>query len=749
MTKKIHKNAKKFIHELITPIIWGFSLVFKREEYRRVGATPLVWRFGRRLYYKIFPGKRKKYCKDILFINGCTLPHPTRYRVDHQIEQLLANGVSADEVSYDQLTIDMLKYYRGFVFFRCPVTEMIQEFIKQAKICNKKCFFDVDDLVIDQKYTDTIEFVKSMSTADKALYNDGVNRMRKTLELCDYAITSTERLQKELAKFTKEVVVNRNVASDEMVRVSIEALNDPLVKKDASKVVIGYFSGSITHNEDFEMILPAIKKLMSKYANLYLRIVGILDVPPSLEPYKDRINAIDFMDWRLMPKELARCDINLAPLKHTIFNEAKSENKWIEAGLVKVVTAASNIGAFNKAIDDGKTGILVDDEYWYESLEKLIISSELRDDLAEAAHREILQNHTTVYTGKKITSFILSKLARNIAFALPSTDISGGINVVFKHAEILRNNGWDVTLIDTINVKTLKESKKKYNYRTEVPGFNIVTSCNTCFDAYFDTMVATLWSTLEFIKKYSNVRNRQYFVQNFETDFLIWGSGKPRLMANASYCDRTNSIKYTTMSLWCKRWLKSKFNKESKYASNGIDLNNYPIRERNFNGKIKILVEGDSSSEYKNTDEAFKIIQKLNPEKFEISYLSYRKEPKDWYRVDHYYNRIPWEKVGEIYAACDILIKTSLLESFSYPPLEMMATGGVSVVLPNDGNAEYLRDGENCLFYQQGNIDDGAAKVQKIVSDPALRKRLIQGGIKTAQAYAWDQRKKDIIDLYE
>ena len=37
---------------------------------------------------------------DVLFINGCTLPHPSRYRVDHQIEQLLAYGMSATRVDY-------------------------------------------------------------------------------------------------------------------------------------------------------------------------------------------------------------------------------------------------------------------------------------------------------------------------------------------------------------------------------------------------------------------------------------------------------------------------------------------------------------------------------------------------------------------------------------------------------------------------------------------------------------------------
>ena len=114
---------------------------------------------------------------DVLFINGCTLPHPSRYRVDHQIEQLLAYGMSATRVDYENLSLDMMKYYRSFVFFRCPITDTVREFIKLAKENNKVVFFDIDDLVIDEKYTNLIPFVRQMGQEDKAVYNDGVNRI--------------------------------------------------------------------------------------------------------------------------------------------------------------------------------------------------------------------------------------------------------------------------------------------------------------------------------------------------------------------------------------------------------------------------------------------------------------------------------------------------------------------------------------------------------------------------------------------
>src|SRR4029077_17448943 len=121
---------------------------------------------------------------------------------------------------------------------------------------------------------------------------------------------------------------------------------------------------------------------------------------------------------------------------------------------------------------------------------------------------------------------------------------------------------------------------------------------------------------------------------------------------------------------------------------NGIDLSLFTRSERSFSGKIRILVEGNSKDHYKNVDESFRITNQLDPERFEVWYLSYEGKPKKWYRVDRFLHKVPHSSVAAIYQACHLLVKSSLLESFSYPPLEMMATGGIAVVASNAGNAE-------------------------------------------------------------
>ena len=92
------------------------------------------------------------------------------------------------------------------------------------------------------------------------------------------------------------------------------------------------------------------------------------------------------------------------------------------------------------------------------------------------------------------------------------------------------------------------------------------------------------------------------------------------------------------------------------------------------------MVEGNSADYYKNVDESFKIVDKLDKNKYEINFLSYQGKPKDWYYVDNFMHKVPFDEVGKVYSNCDILIKSSILESFSYPPLEMMATGGIVIV---------------------------------------------------------------------
>ena len=183
---------------------------------------------SRKVYYRLFPHSKPRYMRDVLFVAGSRLSQVERYRVNHQIEQLRGNGMTAD-IAYEHIISDEdIKYYRGFVFCRYPYTPKTEEFIKKAKSFNKTIIFEIDDLVFDTDFTDNIATVQRMNKADRELYDSGVKRSQQTLRLCDYAITTTEPLSEELKKYKniKNVFVNRNVASDEMVALSQKAVKE-------------------------------------------------------------------------------------------------------------------------------------------------------------------------------------------------------------------------------------------------------------------------------------------------------------------------------------------------------------------------------------------------------------------------------------------------------------------------------------------------------------------------------------------
>ena len=689
----------------------------------------------------------EKYYMDVLFINGCYLPHPSRYRVSHQREQILAGNMTSSQIFYKDIKLELVNQYRMFIFYRCPYTEDVGAFINLAKKYNKKVYFDVDDLVIDTKYTDTISYVANMPRQDKLIYDNGVKLMGITLGMCDGAITTTEALANELKQYVPEVYINRNVVSERMVELSEKVLADKkelekneIKKKAIEKVILGYFSGSITHNADFQMILPAIIKIMTKYSFVKLSIVGELDLPQELKKFKKRIIINKFVNWEKLPELIGSVDINLVPLEQSVFNAAKSENKWTEASLVKVVTVASKVGALERMIKHGETGILCENnEEWFTQLEQMILNPERRKVIAEMAYRYVLENCTTIQTGCRFAQWLQSRFTPNLVFVLPTQQISGGSHVVLKHCTILMKNGIDVTIFNE------GYEKEKYLKKDDIM-IPVVNKNYIGILGSIDKAVATLWSTVNFIVTYPNIKKRLYLVQGYETDFVQVGQWF-RFVINQTYniCVET---KYITISLWCKDWLKQKYNKNAEYVPNGIDLMNFTYKKRNYASKIRVLIEGNLDNENKNVDESFKIVERLDKQKFEIWYMCSQGRAKEEYRVDRFLECVPYEKVPKVYQECHILLKSSKLESFSYPPLEMMATGGIAVVAPNGGNVEYLVDRKNCLFYEPGNIQDAVEKINEILDNENLRNELIRNGLRTAEQRDWRLLTKQILKLY-
>lgn len=373
----------------------GFgSLV--RKVARKVGGTPV---------------QEEPRQVDVLFVNGCyhDVPHPARYRISHQMEQLEELGITCDQLYYYDLTPADEERASVIVLFRTPLIDKVSHLVSAAHAHGKKVFFDVDDLVINVSYTNELPFVRVMSPEDKAVFDDGVTRTGEALALCDGAVVSTERLAEEVGKVVPHVLVNRNVASREMVDISEKARQAETCRQ-GDDVILGYLSGSLTHDSDFALVSEAIAEVMRQRPGVRLAITGLGDLPEQLKPYEDRVIRHDYVDWRELPSLIAKTDICLAPLEDTVFNQAKSENRWVDASLVGIPTVASDAGAFARMIRQNETGILCrTSQEWERALLGLVDDADLRGRIGDRARAFCLAHCTTAGTGYRLARVLLGR----------------------------------------------------------------------------------------------------------------------------------------------------------------------------------------------------------------------------------------------------------------------------------------------------------------------------------------------------
>ena len=339
--------------------------------------------------------KHTPHPKHILIIDGVEnqIPQCTRYRVINKAEQLRSFSHEVWTVNASDFQMGYAEYASQIIIYRTPYSEQFKQLVELAHKYNKPVFYDIDDLVYDTSYTDQLDYVKTLGKEEKEAYDSGVRSYGKLMELCDAFITSTTDLKNELLKLGKPVYLNRNLASEELISISEQAIDKTI--KDKKKIKIGYFSGSITHNENFDLIRSAILKILKEFPQTELHLVGHLTIPDEMKNYKKQLIVHDFLDWTLLPSLVAEMDINLAPLVDNVFNRAKSEIKWLEAALVGVTTVARDIGSFSEIITNETTGVLVADGMWYEQLKDLIDNKTKLEFLGNNAKRKVISTYKT------------------------------------------------------------------------------------------------------------------------------------------------------------------------------------------------------------------------------------------------------------------------------------------------------------------------------------------------------------------
>lgn len=349
-----------------------------------------------------------------------------RYRTLHLYEQLSLAGVDCT-LSHltDPRLLEFARLADVAIVHRVAYDSYVERIFRSLRQRNALIVLDADDFLYDPSIMRWIDSPDFQDPVRAALYRREILRHRATLEHCDAVMVSTDYLARLMEPFGKPVRVHRNAFTQEMLVLSEQAVQHRSVS--TGPVVIGYASGTRTHDRDFGLIQPALRAVMQQYPQVQLWLMGAVDSTLDWGSLQNRVHVFPLVPWRELPERLAQLDINLAPLlPESPFNQAKSEIKFMEAALVRVPTIASRTDAFAHAIRHGETGLLAGSvEEWQPALERLIESPTLRAAMGAAACAEVMSRYSPLRRGQlavQMLADLAAQVGKSDRFALPTGD---------------------------------------------------------------------------------------------------------------------------------------------------------------------------------------------------------------------------------------------------------------------------------------------------------------------------------------
>jgi hypothetical protein len=316
------------------------------------------------------------------------------------------NMVQAMELSKGQLTgayffeSDKEQMHRVIaaadilVFCRSRYTPELAGWIQQAQSQGKRVYFDIDDHITNPESLPAVADSLDMDTTNPIVWDQLFaygGRLAATMRLCDGVLTTNEHLAELLrAQTGKPVEILPNFLNQEQLALSqkIFSLKQHAGFSRTSSMHLGYFSGSPTHNKDFDVAADALLRLLATDVRVRLRIVGYMTLPKAFAPFSKRIEHLPLMDFLHLQAKIAEVEWNLIPLQDNDFTRCKSDLKYFEAGIVGTLSIATPLPVLEKVIRAGVNGWLARSIEWEGALQSAMACMADYPRMAEKAYAD-------------------------------------------------------------------------------------------------------------------------------------------------------------------------------------------------------------------------------------------------------------------------------------------------------------------------------------------------------------------------
>lgn len=256
------------------------------------------------------------------------------------------------------------------------------EIIKLARSEAKPVIYEIDDLLLelpDEHPDQAIDY-----------YTPALFQILRALLEADLVSTTTPELERYFQDFNQNTVVLPNYLDDKAWKP-----RPPKSSLADAKVTIGYM-GSSTHTPDIESIAPALVDLLGRYPDRLCFHTWGVEPPSTLREHPQ-------VTWTpLLIKNYEEfaayfseqdCDIFIAPLVDSFFNQCKSAVKYYEYSILGVPGVYTRIAPYERVITHGENGLLASTlGDWQSQIISLIENQKYREEVGAKAQKNVLDN---------------------------------------------------------------------------------------------------------------------------------------------------------------------------------------------------------------------------------------------------------------------------------------------------------------------------------------------------------------------
>lgn len=328
-------------------------------------------------------GRKAKPALDAIFIDGTGGSSSTVYRVGRIAAGLREQGWTVRVLEERELgsAVAMNLSARFVIVHRALYRDPYPAFITAMRARGAAIVYDIDDLLFDEALIPFVDAYRHFSPAGQRHFRTVLAEHRDFVLAADFCTASTSTIVAAIDALGKPAWRVRNSIAPhnlERYRTVDYRRGDP-----PKPFVVGYYSGTKTHQADFAPVAPALARFMRDEPDVVFRLVGELDLSayPDLAEFAEpqrhggaaRITRVGLMPHDAMLRDQLVCDVILAPLETgNPFCEAKSELKFFEAALTRCPVIASPTAPFREATHNGELAQLAQtSEEWLRSFRRV------------------------------------------------------------------------------------------------------------------------------------------------------------------------------------------------------------------------------------------------------------------------------------------------------------------------------------------------------------------------------------------